>query len=102
MLVKKPNGKWRLYVDFTDLNKACPKDCFPLPSIDKLVNATAGYEYLTSLDALSAYHHILMDTEDEEKTAFITKKTYCYKAMRFGLKNARATYQHLVNKIFKG
>ena len=100
--MKKNNGKWRLYADFTDLNKACPKDCFPLPSIDKLVNATTSYEYLTSLNALSGYHQIPMDPEDKEKIDFITEKgIYCYTAMPFGLKNAGATYQRLVNKIFK-
>ena len=80
-------------MDFTDLNKVCPKYCFPLPSIDKLVDAMAGYEYLTSLHALSGYHQIQMDPEDEEKTSFITEKgIYCYRAMPFGLKNAGAIY----------
>ena len=73
-------------MDFTDLNKACLKDYFPLPSIDKLVDATTGYGYLTSLDALSGYHQIPIDLEDEEKTVFIIKKgIYYHKAMPFGL-----------------
>ena len=102
VLVKKQSGKWRLYMDFTDLNKACPNDCFPLLFIDKLVDAMAGYNYLTSLDALSSYYQIPMDPEDEEKTAFIIEKwIYCYKAMPCSLKNTRATYQYLINKIFK-
>ena len=60
VLVPKPNGKWRTCVDFTDLNKACPKDCFPLPRIDQLVDATAGHEVLSFMDAYSGYNQITM------------------------------------------
>ncbi|XP_019086824.1 PREDICTED: uncharacterized protein LOC109127059 [Camelina sativa] len=99
VVVKKKNGKWRVCVDFTDLNKACPKDSFPLPRIDQLVEATAGNNLLTFMDAFSGYNQILM--HDQEKTSFITDRgTYCYKVMPFGLKNAGATYQRLVNKMF--
>ncbi|XP_048622631.1 uncharacterized protein LOC125591812 [Brassica napus] len=95
------NGKWRVCVDFTDLNKACPKDCFPLPHIDRLVEATAGNKLLSFMDAFSGYNQIMMNPDDREKTAFITDRgTYCYKVMPFGLKNAGATYQRLVNRIF--
>ena len=88
-------------VDFTDLNKACPKDSFPLPRIDQLVDSTAGHKLLTFMDAFSGYNQIKMDEEDQEKTAFITSQgLYCYKVMPFGLKNAGATYQGLVNKMF--
>ncbi|XP_050290234.1 uncharacterized protein LOC126728462 [Quercus robur] len=101
VLVKKPNGKWRMCVDFTDLNKACPKDSFPLPRIDQLVDSTAGHKLLTFMDAFSGYNQIKMAEEDQEKTAFITSQgLYCYKVMPFGLKNAGATYQRLVNKMF--
>ena len=101
VLVKKANGKWRICVDFTDLNKACPKDSFPLPRIDQLVDSTTGHKLLTFMDAFSGYNQIKMDEEDQEKTAFITsKRLYCYKVMPFRLKNARATYQRLVNKMF--
>ena len=101
VLVKKANGKWRMCVDFTDLNKACPKDSFPLPRIDQLVDSTAGHKLLTFMDAFSGYNQIKMDEEDQEKTAFITSQgLYCYKVMPFGLKNAGATYQRLVNKMF--
>ena len=101
VLVKKANGKWRMCVDFTDLNKACPKDNFPLPRIDQLVDPTAGHKLLMFMDAFSGYNQIKMTEEDQEKTAFITSQgLYCYKVMPFGLKNAGATYQRLVNKMF--
>ena len=88
-------------VDFTDLNKACLKDSFPLLFIDRLVDASAGHHVLSFMDAFSSYNQIMMDPSDQEKTAFITEKgLYCYKVMPFGLKNAGATYQRLVNKVF--
>ncbi|XP_074326871.1 uncharacterized protein LOC141664816 [Apium graveolens] len=74
MVVKKSNGKWRMYVDYTDLNKACPKDHYSLPSIDQLIDATTGYEVLSFWDAFSGYHQIVMNDEDVPKTAFITPK----------------------------
>uniref|UniRef100_A0A2N9ER72 RNA-directed DNA polymerase n=1 Tax=Fagus sylvatica TaxID=28930 RepID=A0A2N9ER72_FAGSY len=101
VMVKKANGKWRMCVDFTDLNKACPKDSFPLPRIDQLVDSTAGHRLLTFMDAFSGYNQIMMDDADQEKTSFITSKgLFCYKVMPFGLKNAGATYQRLMNKMF--
>ena len=101
VLVKKANGKWRMCVDFMDLNKACPKDSFPLPMIDQLVDSTAGHKLLMFMDVFSGYNRIKMAEEDQEKTAFITSQgLYCYKVMPFELKNARATYQMLVNKMF--
>ncbi|KAL5570533.1 hypothetical protein UlMin_027108 [Ulmus minor] len=94
ILVKKANGNWRVCVDFTDLNCACPKDSFPLPKIDQLVDATAGHELLSFMDAYSGYNQIQMHEEDQEHTAFLTNQgLYCYKVMPFGLKNAGATYQ---------
>ncbi|KAJ9552165.1 hypothetical protein OSB04_016210 [Centaurea solstitialis] len=102
VVVQKKNGKWRVCIDFTDLNKACPKDPFPLPHIDAMVDATAGHELLTFMDAYSGYNQILMHTDDQEKTTFMTDKgIYCYKVMPFGLKNAGSTYQRLVNMMFK-
>ena len=102
MLVKKTNGKWRLCIDFTDINKACPKDSFPLLRIDLIVDATAGHELLSFMDAFSGYNQISMDPSDQEKTSFVTAQgTYCYRVMPFGLKNARATYQRLVNRMFQ-
>src|SRR5438128_11164703 len=89
-----PNGKWRVCIDYTDLNKACPKDHFPLPRIDQIVDSTAGCDLLCFLDAYSRYHHISMCREDEDKTAFVMPSgVYCYTCMPFGLKNAGPTYQ---------
>ena len=101
VVVKKKNGKWRVCVDFTDLNKACPKDSFPLPHIDRLVEATAWNKLLSFKDAFSGYNQNMMNPNDQKKTAFITDRgTYCYRVMPFGLKNAGTTYQRLVNRMF--
>ncbi|RVW37698.1 Transposon Ty3-I Gag-Pol polyprotein [Vitis vinifera] len=102
VVVPKKEGKWRVCVDYTNLNNACPKDSFPLPQIDQIVDSTAGQGMLSFLDAFSGYHQIPMSPADEEKTAFITPHgLYCYKVMSFGLKNAGATYQRPMTKIFK-
>ena len=88
-------------VDFTNLNCACPKDSFPLPRIDQLVDSTASHVLLTFMDAFSGYNQIRMSEEDQEKTAFVTSQgLYCYRVMPFGLKNAGVTYQRLVNQMF--
>ncbi|KAL2226893.1 UNVERIFIED_CONTAM: Retrovirus-related Pol polyprotein from transposon [Sesamum indicum] len=101
VLVPKSSGKWRMCVDFTDLNKACPKDPYPLPRIDVMVDSTAGYEMFSMMDAYQGYHQIHMAEEDRDKTSFITEKgIFCYNMMPFGLKNAGATYQRLINKMF--
>ncbi|RVW93352.1 Transposon Ty3-G Gag-Pol polyprotein [Vitis vinifera] len=95
-------GKWRVCVDYTNLNNAYPKDSFPLLRIDQIVYSTTGQGMLSFLDAFSGYHQIPMSLTDEEKTAFITPYgLYCYKVMPFGLKNVGATYQRLMTKIFK-
>ena len=102
VLIKNPNRKWRLCIDFTDINRACPKYSFPLPWIDLIVDATACHELLSFMDAFSGYNHIRMDLNDQEKTSFVTGQgTYCYQVMPFGLKNAGATYQRLVNIMFQ-
>ena len=102
VLVKKENGKWRLCIDFTDINKACPKDSFPLPRIDLIVDAIAGHELLNFMDAFSGYNQISMDSDDQETTSFVTaQRTYCYRVMPFGLKNVGATYQRLVSRMFQ-
>ncbi|KAJ1685137.1 hypothetical protein LUZ63_016527 [Rhynchospora breviuscula] len=102
VVVPKPDNKWRICIDFTDLNKACPKDPFPLPSIDALVDSTADFTHLSIIDANAGYHQIKMRPEDEEKTSFLTERgIYCYKVIPFGLKNAGAEYQRMVNKLFQ-
>ena len=100
-MVKKANGNWRMCVDFTDLNKACPKDSYPLPRIDTLVDSTVRHQLLSFMDAFSGYNQIGMDESDQEKTSFVTSQgLFYYKVMPFGLKNAGATYQRLMNKMF--
>ena len=74
VLVKKANGKWTMCVDFTDLNKACLKDSFPLPKIDQLVDSTAERDLLSLMDAFSRYNQIPMFEQDEESIAFITNQ----------------------------
>ena len=75
-------------VDFTDLNKAYPKDSFPLPQIDQLVDSIARHKLLTFIDAFSGYNQIKMDEKDQEKTAFIMSQgLYYYKVIPFALKN---------------
>ena len=102
VLVKKENHKWQLCIDFTDINKACPKDSFPIPRIDLIVDTIASHELLNFMDAFSGYNKISMDPSDQEKTSFVTGQgTYCYRVMPFGLKNAGATYQRLVNRMFQ-
>nr|GEU29209.1 reverse transcriptase domain-containing protein [Tanacetum cinerariifolium] len=101
VMVKKHDGSWRMCVDFTDLNKACPRDCYPLQEIDWKVESLYGYPFKCFLDAYKVYHQIQLAESDEEKTAFHTGQgVYCYTKMPFGLKNAGATYQQLVNKAF--
>ena len=98
VMVRKTNRKWRMCVDFTNLNNAYPKDSFPLPRIDQLEDSTAEHKLLTFMDTFFRYNHIQMAKEDQEKTAFITNQGhYCFRVMPFGLKNAGATYQRLVN-----
>eukprot|EP00261_Vitis_vinifera_P030644 XP_019071887.1 PREDICTED: uncharacterized protein LOC109121615 [Vitis vinifera] len=99
--VPKKDGKVRVCVDFRDLNKASPKDDFPLPHIDMLVDSTAGHPMLSFMDGFSGYNQILMAPEDMVKTSFITEwGTYCYRVMPFGLKNAGATYQRATTTLF--
>ncbi|KAL6219915.1 hypothetical protein ACLB2K_007673 [Fragaria x ananassa] len=101
VMVQKSSGKWRMCVDYTNLNKTYPKDSFPLPRIDQLVDSTAGQKLLSFMDAYTGYNQILLQEEDQEHTSFVTDKgLYYYRRMPFGLKNAGATYQRLVNRMF--
>ena len=89
-------------VDFTDLNKACSKDPFPIPRIDQLVDATVGHPSISFLDVFQGYHQIPLALSDQEKTAFVTPtRNYHYKAIPFDLKNAEFTYQRMMTKMFK-
>ena len=86
----------------TDLNEACPKDSFPLPWIDQIVEATTRHDILSILDAFSGHHHIPMYPPNTKKTAFITPHgLYYYNVMSFSLKNAGATYERMVTKVFQ-
>ncbi|CAL8155126.1 unnamed protein product [Prunus armeniaca] len=93
LVAKKDQVKWRVCVDYTNLNRACPKDNFPLPRIDQLIDSTSSNQLLSFMNASTGYNQIMMHKDDKAKTSFIMEKgTYCYKVMPFGLKNARATY----------
>jgi hypothetical protein len=101
VLVKKKNKKWRMCVDYTSLNKACLKDLFPLPRTYQVVDSTAGCETLCFLDAYSGYHQIAMCVADQLATLFITPfGAYCYQTTPFGLKNAGATFQRCMRRVF--
>ncbi|GJS55049.1 reverse transcriptase domain-containing protein [Tanacetum coccineum] len=101
VMVKKHDDSWRMCVDFKDLNKACPKDGYPLSEIDWKLESLCGFPFKCFLDAYKGYHQIKMANEDEEKTTFITSQgVFCYSKMPFGLRNVRATYQRLADKAF--
>ena len=100
--VLKKDGKVRMCINFRDLNKASPKDDFPLPHIDILVDNTMGHALLLFMDGFSGYNQIKMAPKDMEKTSFITPwGTYCYKVIPFGLKNADATYQRAATTLLR-
>jgi hypothetical protein len=101
-MVQKKSGKWRMCIDFTSLNKACPKDNFPLPRIDKIVDSAAGCEVMSLLDCFSGYHQIYMKEEDKASTSFITPfDTYCFIRMPEGLKNAGSTFSRLTKTVLE-
>jgi hypothetical protein len=102
VMVQKKNCKSRMCIDFTSLNKACPKDNFPLPQIDKIVDSAAGCEVVSLLDCFSSYHQIYMKEEDKASTSFITPfGTYCFIRMPEGLKNAGSTFSHLTKTVLE-
>ena len=101
-MAKKKTGKWRVCVDFTDLNKACPKDPFPRPRIDQLVDAMVGHPQMSFLDVFQGYHQIPLALDNQEKTAFVTfVGNYHYKVIPFGLKNTGSTYPRMMPKMFE-
>ena len=102
MIVKKKSGRSQVCIDFINLNKACLKDSFPIPRIDQLVDATVGHSQMSFLDAFQRYHQIPLALGDQKKTNFVTPNgNYHYKVMHFGLKNARATYQRMMTRMFE-
>jgi hypothetical protein len=102
VMVQKKSGKWRMCIDFTSLNKACPKDNFSLPRIDKIVDSAAVCEVMSLLDCFSGYHQIYMKEEDKASTSFITPfDTYCFIRMPEGLKNAGSTFSRLTKTVLE-
>jgi hypothetical protein len=102
VMVQKKSGKWRMCIDFMSLIKACPKDNFPLPRIDKIIDSAAGCEVMSLLDCFSGYHQIYMKEEDKASTSFITPfGTYCFVRMPEGLKNAGSTFSCLTKKVLE-
>jgi hypothetical protein len=96
VMVRKKNRKWQMCTDFTNLNKCCPKDDFPLTRIDQIVDSTASCEAIALLDCFSGYHQIWLCKEDEEKSRFITPfGTYCYMRMPEGLHNIGSTFYRM-------
>jgi hypothetical protein len=101
VIVPKANGKLRMCIDYTSLNKACPKDPYPLPRIGQIVDSTSGCDFLSFLDAYSGFHQIRMSREDRKHTAFVTVNgLYCYVVMPYGLKNALPTFVRAMSKTF--
>jgi hypothetical protein len=103
VLVQKKDGRWCVCVDFRDHNRATPKDEYPMPVAETLINAAAGHKILSFMDGNAGYNQIFMAPEDIHKTAFRVPGAvglFEYVVMTFGLKNAGATYQHTMNYIF--
>jgi hypothetical protein len=101
VIVPKVNGKLQMCIDYTSMNKACPKDPYPLPRIDQIVDSTSGCDLLSFLDTYSGFHQIQMSREDRKHIAFVTVDgLYCYVVMPYGLKNALPTFVRAMSKTF--
>jgi hypothetical protein len=101
-IMRKKNRKWQMCTDFTDLNKCCPIDDFPLARIDQIVDFAVGSEIVALLDYFSGYHQVWLHEEDEEKTSFITLfGTYCYLRMPEGLRNVGSTLCRMMKAALK-
>jgi hypothetical protein len=101
VIVPKANEKLRMCINYTSLNKACPKDPYPLPCIDQIMDSTSGCDLLSFLDAYSGFHEIQMSREDRNRTAFVTVDwLYCYVVMPYDLKNALPTFVRVMSKTF--
>jgi hypothetical protein len=101
VIVPKANRKLQMCIDYTNLNKACPKDPYPLPRIDQIVDSTSRCDLLSFLDAYSGFHQIQMSRQDREHTAFVTMDgLYCYIVMPYNLKNALSTFVRAMSKTF--
>jgi hypothetical protein len=99
VIVPKANRKLRMCIDYTSLNKACPKDSYPLPRIDQIMDSTSGCNLLSFLDAYSGFHQIRVSREDRKHTAFVTVDgLYCYAVMPYGLKNVLPTFVRAMSK----
>jgi hypothetical protein len=97
-IVPKANRKLRMCIDYTNLNKACPKDPYPLPRIDRIVDSTSRCDLLFFVDAYSGFHQIKMARNDRKHTTFVTVDgLYCYVVMPYGLLNALPTFAHAMN-----
>ena len=101
VLVKKLSGRWRMCVDYINLNKACPKYSYPFPNIDHLVDSALGFRMVSFGDAFTGYNQVKMHSNDKDNIAFIINEgVYYYRVMLFRLKNAGATYQRMMNMVF--
>jgi hypothetical protein len=102
VIIPKANGKLRMCIDYINLNKACPKDPYPLPRIDQIVDSTSRCDFLSFLDAYSGFHQIQMSRQDRKHTAFVTVDgLYCYVVMSYGLKNVLPTFVRAMSKTFR-